>query len=152
MTQNFDLSTANLDVAVKDGSTNSPKNPVVNISKSSTINAIGGDIKMGSWSSRETRIESRSGSIRGNFALRDILSVTSASGSIDIGVEPQAADADRPVPADFTAYSASGGVDVAFPANGDIPEREYKTLVTTSSGQSSTQRHQQHKASRAGGH
>lgn len=131
---NFELSTANLNVVVKDGVFNPEHLQGLHISNTSTISAMSGDLTAAHWSSRETRIELSSGTVRGDFALRDLLSVRTQSGSISVSVDPKESDATHPKPAEFTAMSSSGRIVARFPTGGDIPERDYRTLVSSSSG------------------
>jgi hypothetical protein len=82
--------------------------------------------------SREKYISSISGGIRGEYSLEDILSCTTSSGGIRIGVLPKEAGK-QIAPAAFTAKTASGHCDVQFRTLG-APEREYVVDVRTASG------------------
>jgi hypothetical protein len=133
---NFDLATANLNVAAEKGlfEPESRKDlQPVRIANVTTINAVRGSVDLQYWSSRQTFIETTSGPISGRYALKDLLSVKSSSGPIDLAVNPKAADTDHPMPADFSALSNSGPISVRYPTSGDIPDREYRTRVETHS-------------------
>jgi hypothetical protein len=84
------------------------------------------------WHSRKKYISSISGGIRGEYALEDVLSCTTSSGGIRIGVIPKEAGKED-APAAFTAKSASGHNDVQFRTFG-APDREYMVDVQTASG------------------
>lgn len=87
--------------------------------------------------SRRTIIETRSGSITGNYPLYDELVLSSESGSIDVGITPKAALKSDPKPADLEVQTASGSIRVNLPLNkfGDIiPLRNYITRVHTTAG------------------
>lgn len=130
------IGTANLDVeTVKpeyDTGSSEYLQPM-RLANSSSINTMHGHVDLSYWNSRHTVVETISGSIHGEYALRDLLVVKSQSGAITISVDPKDEDTDRPAPADFTARSTSGSVHVAFPTSGEIPAREYRTRVETQS-------------------
>lgn len=107
---------------------------VGNAVNNTEFNTVIGKIDIAYWSSRETRIETMTGSITGRYALRDLLSVKSQSGRISVSVDPKPADKTSPAPADFTASTASGSIDIKFPLDGHIPEREYRSRVESNSG------------------
>lgn len=87
-------------------------------------------------SSRRNVIKSVSGSIRGTFDLLDLLHLETVSGSIDVRVRPQAASSSDPLPAQFTAVTASGSIKVDFTGDAveDVPPRDYLVTVKTLSG------------------
>ena len=158
--QNWDITTANLDVEVEKGifDEDDPWSNLtdeedeaetrmqrsdsdgLSITNESTLYTLRGSISVAYWSSRRTRVSTHSSSIHGTYALRDSLEVESKSGSIDIGVEPKKAASEDPsdAPADLTVKSKSGSINVEFPARHDeyqavIPERQYRTRVETQS-------------------
>lgn len=107
------------------------------IHNNTEFTTIQGDVSAAYWSSRNTIIDVRAGSVTGTYALRDLLSIRTRSGSINVDVEPKEADRTAPAPADFTAKSVSGSVGAHFPLSGDekdIPRRVYRTHTETSSG------------------
>jgi hypothetical protein len=131
------ISTANLNVEFAEGLFGKGRDGLAEhslwLANISTITATRGNIKAANWSSRETRIITSSGSIQGSFALRDDLTVRSSSGSIDIHVDPQAADAKKPAPAYFAMSSHSGSLKAIFTFEGEIPDRDYRTEVESRS-------------------
>ncbi|KAI7469407.1 hypothetical protein KC357_g6479 [Hortaea werneckii] len=128
------ISTANLNVVVEEGffGKDSLGRRSFNSNMTSII-AMKGNVEAAYWSSRHTIIDVPSGSVHGTYALRDVLSVHTHSGSISITVDPQEADDKHPAPAEFEAISHSGGVHVDF-LDDSPPDREYKTRIETHSG------------------
>lgn len=133
--ENWAVSTGNLDIVVADGLFKSSgveeEQSHMQVTEESSFSAIRGKAEIAYWTSRRTIIEFISGEIRGNFALRDVLSLKTVSGDIDVTVDPKRADPDRPKPAEFTAVTASGDIDAQFPTTGDIPSREFRTRLET---------------------
>ncbi|KAI9789948.1 MAG: hypothetical protein M1835_001329, partial [Candelina submexicana] len=90
--------------------------------------------------SRETYISQTSNSINGLYSLLDLLSITTTSGSINVGVSPQPIDSSNPKPASLLINSQSGSIDANLPlaagagGGGGIPERDYRTEIQTRSG------------------
>ena len=108
--------------------------------ESTSITTVRGKVHAAYLSSRTTYVETTSSSISGTYALRDLLSVKSTSGSIGIDVRPTNASAEEPDhSADFRASSSSGSIDVGYLTDGiggeKVPERDYTTRVKTSSSQ-----------------
>lgn len=65
--------------------------------------------------SRETIIYNRDGAIRGQYALYDLLSLHTMSGSIAVVIDPQPADPDHPTkPAKVLLSTRSGSISVHF--------------------------------------
>lgn len=89
-------------------------------------------------SSRELYIHETSNSVSGTYALYDLLSIRTLSGSVSINVEPKEADPDHPSrPARLVVSSTSGSVRIQFPSSSlsdGIPSREYQISVETMSG------------------
>ncbi|KAI7087568.1 hypothetical protein KC356_g4059 [Hortaea werneckii] len=128
------ISTAHLNVVVEEGLFGKDNLGRRSFNSNMTsIIAIKGNVEAAYWSSRHTIIDVPSGSVHGTYALRDVLSVHTHSGSISITVDPQEADETHPAPAEFEAISHSGGIHVDF-LDDSLPEREYKTLIETHSG------------------
>ncbi|EMD00779.1 hypothetical protein BAUCODRAFT_182983 [Baudoinia panamericana UAMH 10762] len=98
------------------------------------VNTVRGDVKMPYWDSRRTIIDTDSGSVSGTYALRDLLSISTHSGTVSISVEPQLADPVNAKPAEFQMESHSASVHANFPIYGDLPDRDYRTRVSTHSG------------------
>ncbi|KAF2208837.1 hypothetical protein CERZMDRAFT_48494 [Cercospora zeae-maydis SCOH1-5] len=136
--ENWDLVTGNLNVEVddslydhqSDGATSSS----LHMTGSSSFNAIHGNVNIGYWSSRRTEVETISGTIRGRYALRDLLSLKSQSGSVQVEVDPKREDSKHPSAAEFMIYTSSGTVKATNPTAGDIPIRNYRTRIETVSG------------------
>ncbi|EME88039.1 uncharacterized protein MYCFIDRAFT_85937 [Pseudocercospora fijiensis CIRAD86] len=135
--ENWELASGNLDVTIADGLFNrkpgEEKLSVFDVNKHSIFNLIRGTISAEHWSSRETEIDVISGSIKGNFALRDLLSLKTHSGSVRVNADPKDADPENIKPANFLVATSSGSVRVEFPTK-DLPLREYQTRIETQSG------------------
>jgi hypothetical protein len=98
------------------------------------------------WTSRQTILQTTSSAIAGAFTHRDLISLTSTSGSIAASITPGEADPSNPLPALLKIESASGNVRVTYPSidtssasstashSTAIPARDYGTHVQTSSG------------------
>ncbi|KAK5139723.1 hypothetical protein LTR04_003371, partial [Oleoguttula sp. CCFEE 6159] len=125
--RNFDISTANLRVRIDAGLD-------LTITNRTAISGTASDISCEVYDSRETVIDVISGSVSGTYALRDLLSIRTTSGSISVNVDPREVDSHRPAPAVFHASSSSGGIDARFPVSGSIPDRDYRVAVAALSG------------------
>ena len=108
----------------------------VTVADKTTLAAVSGHVDSSvaptKFSSREKYIRSVSGGIRGSYALEDVLSCTTSSGGIRIGVLPKKAG-EVVAPAAFSARSASGHCGVEFETVG-APDREYRVDVHSGSG------------------
>ncbi|KAK5109162.1 hypothetical protein LTR62_007247 [Meristemomyces frigidus] len=98
-----------------------------------------GSVSASTWSSRETVIATRSGSITGSYALADLLSLSTTSGRINVGISSvlAAEHAGKERPAVLRAKSSSGGIHVGFPAvegGSKVPWRDYRVEIQTRSG------------------
>jgi hypothetical protein len=82
---------------------------------------------------RKRRISTGAQSLSAEFDLLDLLSIHSTSGSLNIGIHPQPADKENPVPAEVLITSQSGSINVNFPTF-SIPEREYHVSISSQSG------------------
>lgn len=133
----WELSTGNLEVQIEGGLFDREEGEeelsVLQVTGPSIFNAIRGAVNVDYWSSRETEVSVISGRIKGTFALLDLLSLNSQSGSIDVNVDPRKADEHNPEPAEFLVKSNSGTVHAYFPQEGQIPERHYSSRVETTS-------------------
>jgi DUF4097 and DUF4098 domain-containing protein YvlB len=98
-----------------------------------TITLAKGSLKAAIVDSRKTIIDIVSGSVSGIYALRDLLSIHTQSGSINVGVEPQDALKDDVKPATLDVLSRSGSVKIEYPTTG-LPDRDYKTSIDASMG------------------
>ncbi|KAL8973100.1 MAG: hypothetical protein Q9183_000169 [Haloplaca sp. 2 TL-2023] len=88
---------------------------------------------------RASSIDSSSGSVSGDFTLRDTLSIHTLSGSININLalEPSSDGYGNDGPASLDLGTTSGSIQVttttiAFPSK--IPNRKYDTSIRTNSG------------------
>ena len=99
------------------------------------INLHVGSVSASPLNSRETRIDTHSGSVSGTYKLYDLLSVHTFSGSVQVSVAPQAAAASAPAPATLALGTTAGSIDVTYPPFGaKVPARDYDTSVQTVSG------------------
>ena len=115
-----------------------------------TIGAVSGAVNVprskaikSSYSYRKVVVESVSGSIRGDFALYDLLQVTTVSGTIDVTIDPKEVSEKDPAPAQLKLKTTSGSIYAktpiinraiqALPAS-SIPARDYITTIESTSG------------------
>jgi hypothetical protein len=142
--EHLEIATEHLDIKVEPGlfpPTHEPLQPgqqAYYISNRTDFIAVSGGLSAAYWESgRETRIDLVSGGVSGRFALKDILSVKTRSGSIDISVEPKEEDPIDPQPASFVAETISGSIKAVFPLSAviaEIPSRLYHTKIESKSG------------------
>lgn len=128
--EDLEVATDHLHLHVQGGLFDGDKKLAVGNTEFTTIR---GDVDVVQWSSRNTVIEVISGSVSGTYALRDLLSIKTSSGTINVDVEPKPIDRASPAPAQFTAKTISGNIKTHFSTD-DLPEREYRTHVESSSG------------------
>lgn len=83
--------------------------------------------------SRETIIDVKSASVTGSYPLYDLLSIHTNSGSIDVNVDPKKASTEHVKPAVLRVTSNSGSVR-AITSTVSVPDRDYQTTMSTSSG------------------
>jgi hypothetical protein len=82
---------------------------------------------------RKKRIDTGSNSLDAELDLFDLLSIHSTTGSINVGIHPQPADEQNPVPAELFISSHAGRVSVNFhPFN--APERDYHVAINSRHG------------------
>lgn len=103
------------------------------VTDSTKISLTTGTLDSGALYSRQTHLQTISGSISGKFALFDLLSVTTKSGSVNINVDPQEAAQGSSNPAVFMVDTLSGSIRTDFNRK-RIPERDYQTFVNTTVG------------------
>ncbi|THY97074.1 hypothetical protein D6C93_04578 [Aureobasidium pullulans] len=143
--EHLEVATEHLDIEIEPGlfppsqdTENPGRDDAFYISNTTDFIAVSGDVSAAYWESgRETRIDLTSGSVSGRFALRDILSIKTTSGSIDVNVEPKPESETDPRPASFSAETVSGSIKAIFPVSGtveDIPSRLYSTKIDSKSG------------------
>jgi len=83
--------------------------------------------------SRETIIDVQSASVTGSYPLYDLLSIHTNSGSIHVNVDPKNASTKNVKPAVLRVTSNSGSVR-AISSTVSVPDRDYQTTMSTSSG------------------
>ncbi|KAI5272657.1 hypothetical protein E4T47_04033 [Aureobasidium subglaciale] len=143
--EHLEIATEHLDIKIEPGLFSpsedllaSGKDDVRHISNQTDFISVSGDLSAAYWESgRETRIDLVSGDISGRFALRDLLSVKTKSGSINVDIEPKPQSQAEPRPASFVANTVSGSIKAFFPTSnvtGEIPPRKYHTKVDSKSG------------------
>ena len=112
------------------------------VSNSTTISAQAGNVifmpsatggQPNTLYSRETIIDLTSGSVRGTYALYDLLSIHTTSGSIDINICPKNASASAIKPAALRLGTSSGSIRAHTPSL-SVPDRNYQTTIQSSSG------------------
>lgn len=82
---------------------------------------------------RQRRIYTGIQPLDGEFDLLDLLFIHSTAGSINVGIRPQPADKNNPVPAELIIKSHAGKVSVDFPAF-NAPERDYRVSIDSNNG------------------
>lgn len=103
------------------------------VSNETSISLTTGTLDSTSFSSRETHLQTISGSISGKYSLSDLLSIKTKSGSVNINVEPKEAAEGGSESAVFLANSLSGSIRADFERK-RIPERDYQVLINTTVG------------------
>jgi len=116
-------------LGVKVNAIDNPSNDPIFTSDESSIALKSGSVQIASWYSRSTRISTISGSISGHYALLDLLSLSTYSGSVSVSVDPKDADPDSPAPAVYRVSTRSGSIDSRFPLYGRLPARDYVTDI-----------------------
>jgi hypothetical protein len=101
-------------------------------------------ITLPNWISRRTILQTTSSAIAGTFTHRDLISLTSLSGSIAATIIPDEADPSKPLPALLKIETVSGSVRVTYPSidtpstssssASTLPARDYETHIQTASG------------------
>ena len=123
--KSFDIHTTHLAIEIAAGVSVTVENQTV----MSTVRANITCLEANTFTTRKTIIDVTNGSLMGTWALRDLLSIKSTSGSINIDVVPKAASEKDPQPADFIVSSVSGSVAVRYIALNEIPHRDYRVDV-----------------------
>lgn len=124
--ENFKVNSVHLGMQIHDG-------VQFTVTNSTSITLTTGTLDSSSFNSRETHLETTSGSISGKYSLQDLLAVTTATGSVNINVEPNAAATNGSNTATFRAKSVSGTIRTDF-ERARIPERDYQTYIETDVG------------------
>ena len=112
------------------------------VSNSTSISAQAGNVvfmpsAIDTLYSRETIIEVTSGFVKGTYALYDLLSIHTTSGSIDINISLKNASASAVKPAALRLGTSSGSIRAHTPslsARSSVPDRDYQSSIQSSSG------------------
>ncbi|KAF2200103.1 hypothetical protein GQ43DRAFT_88818 [Delitschia confertaspora ATCC 74209] len=124
--ENLNITSAHLGMQIHNGI-------VFTVTNRTTISLISGTLDAPPFNSRETVIQTVSGSISGKYSLLDLLAIKTVSGSVNINVEPRPADEKASVPAVFTATSMSGSIRAEMKTK-NIPSRNYRASISTGVG------------------
>ncbi|PSN68259.1 hypothetical protein BS50DRAFT_492532 [Corynespora cassiicola Philippines] len=103
------------------------------VTNQTSISLTTGTLDSVSFNSRETRLETISGSISGKYSLFDLLSIRTKSGSVNVNIEPKEAAEDGTEAAIFIANSQSGSIRADFERK-RIPDRDYQVTIDTNVG------------------
>ena len=143
--ENLRINTANFDLDL-------PSGVDASILNTTDITLVRGSLSSSHLDSRKTIIDVVSGSVKGVYTLRDLLSITTKSGLIDVSVDPKNASEIDPAPAESVFHSTAGAITVGFPTSqsppnaanpgpipglwhsGSVPDRDFRTHVTSTSG------------------
>ncbi|KAM0719784.1 hypothetical protein Q7P37_003917 [Cladosporium fusiforme] len=102
-----------------------------------TITSPSQPVQLQGWNSRKTTIHTVSSGITGTYTLLDLLSLSSVSGTVNARVIPGEADPSHPAPAHLKVSTASSSVRIEYPpflSTSPIPDREYHSSISTTSG------------------
>lgn len=124
--ENFNIQAIHLGMQIHEGVNFS-------VTNGTSISLTTGTLDASSFNSRETRLETISGSISGKYSLLDLLSIVTKSGSVNINVDPQEKAADGPSTALFYASTMSGSIRVDSERK-KIPERDYVVSINSTAG------------------
>jgi DUF4097 and DUF4098 domain-containing protein YvlB len=103
------------------------------VKNSTRISLTKGTLDAAGFNSRETHLQTISGSISGLYSLLDLVTVTSKSGSINIEVEPKPATTGSSPSAIFMVDAHSSSVRTDFKRK-HIPSRDYQVYINTTVG------------------
>jgi len=124
--ENFNIQATHLGMQIHQGANFS-------VTGQTSISLTTGTLDSVSFSSRETRLETISGSISGKYSLMDLLSVKTKSGSVNINVEPKEKAKNGSPVARFMADTMSGSMRVDFERK-RIPDRDYVVDINSTVG------------------
>lgn len=124
--ENFNVQAIHMGMQIHDGVNFS-------VTKGTSITLTTGTLDASALNSRETRLETISGSISGKYELLDLLSIVTKSGSVNINVEPKEKAADGPATALFYASTMSGSIRVDTERK-VVPERDYVVDIHSTAG------------------
>ncbi|KAF2114537.1 hypothetical protein BDV96DRAFT_100675 [Lophiotrema nucula] len=103
------------------------------VTNSTRISLTTGTLDAPPFNSREVYLETISGSISGKYALMDVLSIVTKSGSVNVNIEPKEKAKDGSESAIFLAHTLSGSIRADFERK-KIPERDYQVSIDTTVG------------------
>ncbi|KAH8708544.1 hypothetical protein GQ44DRAFT_690874 [Phaeosphaeriaceae sp. PMI808] len=103
------------------------------VTNSTRISLTKGTLDTVALNSRETYLSTISGSISGMYALHELLSIKSKSGSVNIDIAPMPAAPGSTKPAVFMVDAISSSVRTDFKRK-RIPERDYQIYINTTVG------------------
>lgn len=124
--ENFDIKATHLGMQLHNG-------VEFSVSDKTSISLTTGTLDAASLNSRETHLETISGSISGRYSLYDLISITTKSGSVNVNIDPKEAAQGGSEPALFLANSLSGSIRADFKRT-EIPERDYQVSINTTVG------------------
>jgi hypothetical protein len=103
------------------------------VNNRTSISLTTGTLDSAPFNSRETHLETISGSISGKYSLFDLVSIVTKSGSVNVNIEPKEALPGSSRTATFLAKSLSGSIRADYERK-DIPERDYQIAINTTVG------------------
>ncbi|KAJ4360748.1 uncharacterized protein N0V89_001315 [Didymosphaeria variabile] len=124
--ENFNVQAIHLGMQIHEGVNFS-------VTNGTSITLTTGTLDATSLNSRETRLETISGSISGKYSLLDLLSIVTKSGSVNVNIDPKEKAADGPAAALFYANTMSGSIRVDTERK-KIPERDYIVSINSTAG------------------
>ncbi|KAL9045436.1 MAG: hypothetical protein Q9214_001517 [Letrouitia sp. 1 TL-2023] len=139
-----DLTVSDLSIATESLSVEFHNDLHLSVRNAMSIRAESGTVKLPSYRKSATStslridalstiIASRSGPVKGDFVLRDTLSIHTSSGSIDINVKLQKGTSGKSAVLDVKSNSGSIHVDMPTIAS-EIPDRDYRVTIEDMSG------------------
>lgn len=103
------------------------------VTKSTHLSLTKGTLDAAAFNSRDTHLQTISGSISGLYSLSDRVAVVSKSGSVNIEIEPKPATDGTSSSAIFTVDTHSSSVRTDFRRK-RIPDRDYQVYINTTVG------------------
>lgn len=103
------------------------------VTDTAKISLTTGTLDASGFNSTKTYLKTISGSISGKYALSELVSVRTKSGSVNINIEPKEAAEGSSKPAMFMVDALSGSIRVDFDRK-HVPERDYQNYINTTVG------------------
>ncbi|KAL8863609.1 MAG: hypothetical protein Q9178_000291 [Gyalolechia marmorata] len=132
----FNIYADSMDIIVHDGIPIPSHTPITISAPSSSVKLL--STKLSShltMDSRHTTVNTQSGSVKGDFTLRDAIKIHTQSGSININLSLISSNTTSPATLDLQAHSGSIKVDtVTILTPSKIPDRDYHSTLRTNSG------------------